>query len=75
MTPALACLPPVCMMLASLFLVGMVLLLGGMVKDPAPDPNAPPAPPSTFPGWGVALLIAAAVAALMGFITLIAAPV
>lgn len=75
MTAPLACLPPVCMMLASLFLVGLVLALGGMVKDAPPDPDAPPAPPSTFPGWGVALLIAAAVAALMGFITLIAAPV
>jgi Na+/proline symporter len=75
MTPPLACLPPVCMMLASLFLVGLVLALGGMVKDPPPDPNAPAAAPSTFPGWWVALLIAAGVAALMGFITLIAAPV
>lgn len=75
MTAPFACLPPVCMMLASLFLVGLVLALGGMVKDPPPDPNAPPPPPSTFPGWWVALLIAAAVAALMGFITLIAAPV
>ena len=75
MTPPLACLPPVCMLLASLFLVGVVLMLGGMVKDAPPDPNAPPAPPSTFPGWGIALLIAAAVEALKGFITLIAAPV
>lgn len=75
MTPPFACLPPVCMMLASLFLVGLVLALGGMVKDAPPDPNAPPSPPSTFPGWWVVLLIFAAIAALMGFIALIAAPV
>ena len=75
MMPPFACLPPVCMLLASLFLVGLVLVLGGMVTDPPPDPDAPPAPPSTFPGWWVALLIAAAVAGLMGFIALIAAPV
>ena len=75
MTPAFACLPPVCMMLASLVLVGLVLVLGGMVKDEPRDPDAPPAAPSTFPGWGVTLLIFAAVAALMGVIALVAAPV
>jgi hypothetical protein len=52
-----------------------VLVPGGMVKDEPREPNAPPPPPSTFPGWGVAFLIFAAVAALMGFIALIAAPV
>ncbi|MFO0798946.1 MAG: hypothetical protein U0804_15875 [Gemmataceae bacterium] len=75
MTPPFACLPPVCMLLASLALVGLVVALGGMVKDPPPDPSAPPPPPSTFPGVWVTLLIFAAVAALMGFIALIAAPV
>ena len=75
MTPPFACLPPVCMMLTSLFLVGLVLVLGGMVQDEPRDPTTPPPPPSTFPGWWVVLLIFAAVAALMGFIALIAAPV
>jgi hypothetical protein len=75
MTPLLGCLPPLCMMLTSLLLVGMVIVMAGVVKDVPPDPDAPPAPPSTFPGWWVALLIAAGVAALMGFIAVIAAPV
>jgi hypothetical protein len=75
MTPLVGCLPPVCMLLASLFLVAVVLAAAGVVKDPPGDPDAPPPGPSTFPGWRVALLIATAVALLMWVLTVIAAPV
>jgi hypothetical protein len=74
MTPVLGCVP-VCLMLTSLGLVGLVLVLMGAVKDDAPaDPNAPPPEPSTFPGWRVTLLIFAAVAFVMWALTEIAAP-
>ena len=74
MTPLVACLPPVCMLLASLFLLGVVLVASGVVKDVPADPNAPPPAPSTFPGWGVAALICLGVGLLMLFLWLIAAP-
>ena len=52
----------------------LVLALAGVVKDPPPDPDAPPAEPSTFPGWWVALLIAGGVVLLMWVLSVIAAP-
>jgi hypothetical protein len=67
---------PVCLLLTSLGLAGLILVAVGAVKvtDPPPPPDAPPPPPSTFPGWWVVLLIFAAVGLLMWVLSEIAAP-